>query len=255
VPCVSSEKRDLSSWRLATNAYLRRDGSLVLRRVASALAWAGGAPSAQRPRDSLGVRWAPQVAEELTMHPFAKLGVAREGPTQLAQLATAPAPVDTAKIPAELAVLGCMGAKQAGAVETARVLTALLTLECEMAVRAELLALAPVVAAKSPAELSTLDCAAAQQAGLVETARLQTALSTLYCEMEVLAELPAQGPVESAKSPQELSTLDCNPASAAEHCPLQDLDVARGYPQTRVEASEGLPLLQSEERDPFESTH
>jgi len=204
VPCVSSEKRDLSSWRLATSAYLRRDGSLVLRRVASALAWAGGAPSAQRPRDSLGVRWAPQVAEELTMHPFAKLGVAREGPTQLAQLATAPAPVDTAKIPAELAVLDCMAAQQAGAVPTATARTALLTLECEMA---------------------------------------------------VLAELLAQAPVESAKSPQELSTLDCNPASAAEHCPLQDLDVARGYPQTRVEASEGLPLLQSEERDPFESTH
>jgi len=228
VPCVSSEKRDLSSWRLATSAYLRRDGSLVLRRVASALAWAGGAPSAQRPRDSLGVRWAPQVVEESTMHPFAKLGVAREALTQLAKLATGPTP---------------------------RAQRALLTLECEMAVLAELLAPAPVDTAKIPAGVAVLDCVGTKQAGAVPTATSRTALLTLECEMAVLAKLLAQVPVESAKILQELSTLDCNPASAAEHCPLQDLDVARVCPQTRVEASEGLPLLQSEERDPFESTH
>jgi len=183
VPCVASEKRDLSSWALATSAYLRllllaRDGSLVLRRVASVLAWAGGAPSAP------------------------------EAPTQLAKLMTGLAPVGTAKIPAELAVMDCVGAKQAGAVETARAQTALSTLDCKMAALAELLALAPVETAKIPEALSTLDCAAEQQVGLVETARVQTALSTLYCEMAELAELLARAPVETAKIPAELAMLN-----------------------------------------------
>jgi len=111
------------------------------------------------------------------MHPFAKLGVAPEAPTQLAQLATGPTP------------------------------------------------------------------------------RAQRALSTLECEMAVLAELLASAPVETAKIPAELSTLDCELARLAEHCPMEDLDTVRVYPQTHAEATEALSHLQSEERDPFESTH
>jgi len=65
------------------------------------------------------------------MHPFAKLGVAREALTQLAKLATGPTP---------------------------RAQRALLTLECEMAVLAELLAPAPVDTAKIPAGVAVLDC-------------------------------------------------------------------------------------------------